>query len=233
MAILGCKIRQLTGKISEKSRSPMAAIWWILIADACCYTIFGGISYRMLPYAILFGLPIIVDVGMEIRFSSNWSRLGQIALVLFFSMFYVLIQLNGKNKIIQLKNYTSDELFSMIDELSTIPVVIMASADDGAHIVYFTKHCAVGAHYHRQPQGIIACHRVMEAEYDEQAVKSILEATNSSYIFIRKADINTGKKQMSLAQMIVEGQHPSWIVPIKIPSKFSDIIVAKIDREKW
>lgn len=244
--ILGCKIRQLVGKFSAESRDPMAVVWWILIADTCGYTILGGMSYRMLYYMVLFGLPIIVDVCLKIKIPSKseppksphsftlyWSRLGQIALVLFFSMFYVLIQLNGPSKITPAKNYTTDELFSMIDELSATPVVIMASANEGAQLVYFTKHCAVGAHYHRQPQGIIACHRVMEADYDEQLVKSILEATNSSYIFIRKADVYTGEKQRSLARMIVENQYPPWIVPLDISSKFSDIIVAKINREKW
>ncbi|MDR2682016.1 MAG: hypothetical protein LBB29_03150 [Holosporaceae bacterium] len=118
----------------------------------------------------------------------------------------------------------------MLDALSTAPVVLMSTTNNGARILYFTKHSAVGANYHRQREGIIACYKVMKEKYHEQTVKSVLEATNSAYIFIHTSD---KIEQDSLPQMIIENKQPAWIERLEIPQKFNDIIVAKINREKW
>jgi hypothetical protein len=103
----------------------------------------------------------------------------------------------------------------------------MAHTNDGPTILYYTKHSVVGTPYHRQPQGIISSFKVMEDKYDEKIVKDILKATQSSYLLIRKKRYAEAKVQ-SLPQMIINNIPPKWVKIIRLPPKFSDVIVAKI-----
>jgi hypothetical protein len=61
--------------------------------------------------------------------------------------------------------------------------------------------------------------------YDEKTVKEIIKTTGSSYIFIRKGQ---HKKPGSLSKMIMENTPPPWIEIVDLPSKFRDIVIAKI-----
>ena len=65
--------------------------------------------------------------------------------------------------------------------------------------------------------------------------------TNASYILILKSparyNINANKKakdlKQSLPDMIIsEKNYPNWISIVKLPEKFNDVIVAKIDKKK-
>lgn len=79
---------------------------------------------------------------------------------------------------------TKREIFEELDHISENPVVIMAHSNDGPALLYYTKHSAVGAPYHRQREGIISSYEVMEAPYDEEKVRGILKKSGASYIFV-------------------------------------------------
>lgn len=209
--------------------------WQILIANAGCYTVFAGISYRMLPYSALFGLPLIVDFGMNSDFTKSLHRLWRIIITAFLSILVLFcasyLDPEKESKTTQ-SPYTSEELFKLLDNLSPEPIVIMAHSNDGPAILYHTKHSVVGAPYHRQTKGIIFSYKIMEDEYDEEIAKSILKVTDSSYIFVRRTKINPKMEKMSLAHMIANNNLPNWLNIVELPKKFNDIIIAKIDKTK-
>lgn len=126
--------------------------------------------------------------------------------------------------------YTEEELFTELDKLSSEPVVIMAHSNEGPKILYYTKHKAVGAPYHRQQHGIISSYEVMEAPYNRKVVNTHLRNTDSEYIFIRKQKIE--EKKRSLPYMVIEGKIPSGMTQVRLPKKFDDIVVLKIDKTK-
>jgi hypothetical protein len=230
----------IAGKVAElilgKKVDFRSLIWSILIVNAVCYTIFAGISYRMLPYSVMFGLPIIIDFGMNGRLTKSLDRIPRIIISTFLSVFFVfcapLFNPNDQKNKNSAQSYSQSELFAAIDNLSQDPVVIMAHSNDGPALLYYTKHSVVGAPYHRQTQGIIFSYKTMSDEYDEETVKNILKITNSSYIFVRKLKRADETKRSSLARMICDGILPEWISVIKLPEKFNDVVIAKIDREK-
>jgi hypothetical protein len=191
----------------------------------------------MIPYSALFALPLIIDFGMNGALTKSLHRLSRIIVSAFLSMFFIFVAAGFKpteeNKALEKPTYTREELFEAIDNLSKEPVVIMAHANDGPSLLYYTKHSVVGAPYRRQVQGIISSHKIMEDEYDEKTVKNILKSTDSSYIFVRKSKRDMDKsKRPSLARMIIDNNLPEWLEVVKLPEKFSDIIVAKVDRVK-
>ncbi|MDR0602785.1 MAG: glycosyltransferase family 39 protein [Bacteroidales bacterium] len=218
-------------RLSRKKFAIADLSWYIFISNAVCYTALAGIHYRIIPYSIMCGLPIIVDFSMNSWITRTLSRLIKISLSIILSIFFFYVVALGENekKSNEHSSYSQKELFELIDSLSSKPVVIMAHSNDGPLILYHTKHSVVGAPYHRQYQGIIATYKVMEDKYNEKAVRSILKITNSDYIFVRKHRSET-KDNKSFAQMITDSKYPKWIVPINIPEKFNDIIIAKIDR---
>lgn len=133
--------------------------------------------------------------------------------------------------------YGTSELFREVDNLSAIPVVIMAHCNLGPQLLYYTKHKVIGAPYHRQHQGISASYEVMEAAFSQQNVEKILAATGASYIFIKKTPTQLKKNEQSnkngspsLTDMIIGGQLPPWISIENFPKKFNDVIIAKIHR---
>jgi hypothetical protein len=202
----------------------------IMATNAVCYTIFAGIAYRMLPYAVLFTLPFTIKFIMESNFTQSLHRLCRVMLAFFFSTFLMILCTlfrPEQDKKPRSDSYTAKELFGAIDDLSKDPVVIMAGSDDGPLILYYTKHSAVAANYHRQAPGIIASHRVMEARYDAETVKSILKKTGSSLILVRKKADKCNSE--SLAGMIANGNPPDRVSILKLPERFADVIIAKID----
>jgi len=225
-----CKIKQLSAKNIRVNDIIYSPIWWIFIVSAACYTIFSMISYRMLPYSALFGLPIVVDFGMNGPLTKSFHKYSRMIIAAFLSTLFVFCTTNltskGEGK---RHTYTTRELYKVIDDLSTEPVVIMAGSNYGPAILYYTKHKAVGAPYHRQVQGIISSHKIMEESCDENEIKSILKTTDSSYIFIEKSEYKNCKTK-NLANLIVTNQYPKWISIVPVPEKFNDIIIAKIDK---
>lgn len=227
---------------SRKTLSDKSIIlWWILIVNTICYTIFSAFAYRMLPFSVLFGCPLIVDFGMKGRYFKKLHRLVRIVLTFFMATLFMFLAAyfndRSEDTDLQFKKYTKQELFREIDNLSAVPVVIMAHSNDGPAILYYTKHSVVGAPYHRQIEGIIASYKIMEGAYNESDSKKILTFVNASYIFIKKPMHSKSKNQLkssqkpSFAQMIVKGKHPKWITIMKLPAKFDDVIIAKIDKE--
>ena len=107
----------------------------------------------------------------------------------------------------------------------------MAHIDMGPAILYYSKHSAIGAPYHRQHQGIIASCEVMEKSYDEKLIKKILKKTGASYILAGKSDASKGLDN-SLSNMILSGNFPKWLTPVQLPEKFKNVVLAKIDKEQ-
>ncbi|GHT97659.1 hypothetical protein FACS1894126_2130 [Alphaproteobacteria bacterium] len=166
------------------------------------------------------------------------SRIIRITLALFLTIgvfFTAIIADNIKSTgktITKERKYTAIELYKEIDNLSDTPVVIMAFLDDGPKLLHYTKHSVVGAPYHRQQQGIISSHKVMSGVFSEKTVGQILLDTNVSYIFIKKTHYKYNKARGSLADLIAHNINiPSWISIVKLPEKFDDIIIAKVNRE--
>jgi hypothetical protein len=211
-------------------------VWQMIVANALCYTIFAGIAYRMTPYSALFGLPLIVDFCMNGHATKSFHRFLRIGIAAFFSSFFLFFTAiidEKKEKNPATPTYTTQELFEMIDGLSKTPVVIMAHSNDGPPLLYYTKHSVVGASYHRQVQGIISSFKIMEGEYSEEEAKRIFRETGASYIFIRvDKRMESSKNAASLAERIVNKNPPDWVHLLDLPSKFNDVIIAKIDMEK-
>jgi hypothetical protein len=221
--------------LHKKSKRSEDVIWWILISITSCYTIFSAFAYRMLPYSVLFGFPLVIELGMNAKWMKNFHRLLRIIFTFFITIMFMLLTAYFKDEDNDSSNkkYTNAELFEEIDNLSKEPAVIMANSNDGPELLYYTKHSVVGAPYHRQTNGIIASYEVMEDVFRKHGVKNTLYKTNASYIFIRKSNYGNKKgsnDEKSLAQMIVDNKYPEWISIVKLPEKFDDIIIAKIDK---
>lgn len=206
--------------------------WWIIIAISTCYTIFACFAHRMWAYSALFGLPIIASCCMEETFF-KW-RYVKICASFFFSylfLFFVPLLCGGekaKDKESKNPSYREKELFLELDKISDTPVVILAHSNEGPKILYYTKHKAVGAPYHRQQQGIISSFEVIENTYDRNVVKRHLLTTQADYILIRKNQINA--KNKNLGKLIEDGKIPAGMKVVPFSDKFRDMILLKIDR---
>jgi hypothetical protein len=238
MVSIYCKII----KLLRKKFSKIDLLWWIFIANASCYAILSGLFYRMLPYSALFSLPLVVELGMNSKFMTCFSRTSKIITTFFLSTLFTLVTAYLKNENAPEESsitYEKRELYEELDKLSGKSIVIMAHVNDGVDIMYLTKHSVVGVPYHRQNWGIIASHKIMEGEYNENEAKEILRKTNSSYILVRKPKQKNAIKNMSLAQIIIDEAEkrpnrkpcPAWIKIVKLPQKFSDVVLAKISCE--
>jgi hypothetical protein len=219
---------------------PEVIVWWTLVANTVCYLVLGGISFRMLPHAVVFGLPLIIDLGMNGSIARSLGRILRIMVTFFISIGIVFIAMSldykseNKEEDKKTPNPKNDfqknlELFNVIDSLSATPVVIMASCNDGPELLYRTKHSVVAAPYHRQKEGIIASHGVLQEKFDENRIKEILKNTKTAYIFIRKSDKKLSSIS-SLSGMVNAGfVLPSWLSVVKIPAKFENIILLKVN----
>jgi hypothetical protein len=188
----------------------------------------------MAPYSATFLLPMIVDLGMNGGLTKRFHRLWRIVITSFLAIFFIFctacFSSTGEEKSAS-SSYTYKDLFEVLDNLSSSPAVIMAHSNDGPSILYHTKHSVVGAPYHRQARGILFSHVIMEEPYNEEKAKRILEITDSAYIFVRKPK-SPSPERPSLARMIATNDLPTWLSIVKLPEKFSDVVVAKIDRNK-
>lgn len=238
--VIAVSVAHKSIELLKNKKNKLEIIWLFLIANSVCYTIFAAFAYRMLPFSILFGFPLIVDFGMNSVHFKKLHRLIRIVLTFFITTLFIFLTAYLKNDSYDSdeshqKKYTTQELFREVDNLSATPVVIMAHSNDGPAILYYTKHKVVGAPYHRQTEGILTSYEVMENDYIEDKTLEELEFVNASYIFIKKSmyenknDKTKVYKKQSLAKMIVEGKQPKWITIVKLPAKFDDVIIAKID----
>ncbi|GHT91546.1 hypothetical protein FACS1894122_04160 [Alphaproteobacteria bacterium] len=226
----------------DKRLCRSSIIWLIFILNAIFYTILTFFSVRMLQFSVLFGLPMLVDLGMNSKLTESFSRISRVILTfsLTIGVYFtssVMLDPFTASVTLTLDSFTLDSTshpYKAIDDLSDIPVVIMASSNDGPKLLYYTKHSVVGAPYHRQQEGIISSHKVMHDVFSEKTVGKILLDTNSSYIFIKRSNYTHKKAggKTSLAGMIVHNINvPPWITIVKLPKKFDDITIAKVNKK--
>ncbi|MDR2766193.1 MAG: hypothetical protein LBB63_01885 [Holosporaceae bacterium] len=226
-------------------------LWWMLIVTSLCYTALAGVHHRrMMPYSVLFSLPLVVKMCLDSGLMNRIHRLLKVLLVICISSFLVFITPYFGDKTpepttTKKKNYNVQELYAELDRLSETPVVIMSNANNGPEILYYTKHSVVAAPYHRQRQGIISSFKVLDDKYDKDNVQEILRATDSSYIFIKKplgSKPSSEKKSsdvkktpnvggVSLTEMLMANNLPKWLQVVNLPPKFDDVLLVKILRK--
>lgn len=228
--------------------------WLFFSGLSAIYIIFAGLANRMLLYSSLFSLSLVVDLCMNNTYFSGLKRGIRIFSAAFMTIFFMIFaaaisgdDVEEKENIAEKtektsasedkekeKEYSTRELLTELDHISPVPVVIMAHSNDGPSILYYTKHCTIGAPYHRQQEGIISSYEVMQAPYDEEKVKKIVKETGTSYIFIKvpKVDQKKGKKDnkvASLPQLILEKKIPEWLEKVRMSEKFEEeAIVVKV-----
>lgn len=261
----------------EYKEFPHKVFFWVLFsALSVVYLVFAAFSNRMLLYSSLFSLPLLVDLGMNKVYILLINRKIRIFLTAFMTIFYIVFAAAFSESEVECENndnylagnvdknssdfereegklegkpYSKRELFEELDTISSIPTVIMAHSNDGPSILYYTKHCAIGAPYHRQQEGIISSYEVMEAPYDEEKIKKILSETGASYIFVRCQKGNKGKVnnendlmlrnkstahdrtryKQSLSNMILNGEIPNWLEKMSMSKNFEkEAIIVKI-----
>lgn len=227
------KIQELSkNKIFQRTEEN--TIWWLFTALGSAYTILGCCAYRMLPYAALFSTPLIISLGMDSFWVKKWNHLSKIVFTLCLGVFFVCFtgycefdpEEAKKNR---KETYSPLELFNFLDKLSPTPKVIMAYANDGPTLLYYTKHTVISVPYHRATQGIIYSYIITQMSYDEKLAKKVLKKTRSQYIFLRKSVLDNPK---SLGARIFKGEIPTWCKKIKVPEKFDDIVLVEIDQSK-
>jgi len=223
-------------KVRELRNQPIVGkniIWVLFIVLAASYWVLACFAYRMIPYSFVFGLPIVVSLGMSSRYVRKYSKPVRMVitmilscLILYATSFFFDSDLDDEKE--ENRNYSDAELFECVDNLSDKPVVIMAHSNHGPKLLYYTKHYVLGAPYHRQIEGITSSYIVMEMDNDLSIVRKVLKKTNSQYLFI-------GHKQEedvpnSFAASVIAGNIPKWLTAVKIPEKFSGYSIFKIDQ---
>ena len=224
-------------KIQELKKQKLSAknvIWYIFIALAAIYLVLGCFAYRMIPYTVLFGTPLVVDLGMSSKYVKKLNRLLRMILTMFLSCLSLLLVAWIHDQIQPTKQkdfpkYSDKELYECIDNLSFGPAVIMAHSNDGPKLLYYTKHYVIGAPYHRQTQGIIASYVITQMENNPSEVRKTIKRTGSQFIFVNRN--LKDKYPKSFAAEIISGKLPQWISVVKIPEKFSHHCVFEVNQE--
>jgi hypothetical protein len=227
--------------VAQCFRNRVSLVWWIFLLNAICYTIFAALANRMLPYSILFSLPLYVDFCMNRipgRLFGDGVRLAAAffsTIGLFIAFIFVDVGQDSPRPSSDKSKYTPQELWETIDRLSDTTVVIMTHSSYGPKLLYYTKHSVVAAPYHRQPEGIASFHKAMMDGFNESIVRKILIDTNTSYILLKKnifsQDQFCNDSFQNLSCMIINGNLPKWGNIVEISEKFNDIIIVKIDKE--
>ena len=230
LTAIAVKVRELKKQTIEGKN----IIWAVFIVLAGGYWVLSCFAYRMIPYCVIFGLPIIVSLGMSSEYVKKFSKPVRMIITMTLSCFFLFAtsffcdsDLDNEKEID--RKYSDAELFGYVDNLSAKPVVIMAHSNHGPKLLYYTKHRVLGAPYHRQIEGIISSYIVMEKDNDLSAVRKVLKKTNAQYLFI-------GHKQEkhvpnSFAASVLAGNTPQWLSVVKIPEKFSDYSIFKINQD--
>lgn len=209
-------------------------IWALFLMLAAVYWILACFAYRMIPYSFLFGLPIIVSLGMSSKYVKKFSKLIRMLITAIISCFFIFVtSLFGESDLDDDESenyqYSDTELFEYVNNLSDKPVVIMAHSNHGPKLLYHTKHRVLGAPYHRQIEGITSSYVVMEMNNDLSTVRKVLKKTNAQYLFIENK-LEKHQAPNSFAATILEGNVPKWLTAVKIPEKFSGHSIFKIDQ---
>jgi hypothetical protein len=208
-------------------------IWAIFVIIASCYWILACFAYRMVPYSVLFGLPIVVSFGMSSKYVRNYSKLLRMIFTMIISCLFFLVTSYFCESDVDVKDtaqkYSDAELYECIDNLSYKPVVIMAHSNYGPKLIYYTKHFVLGAPYHRQIEGIALSYAVMEMNKDIETVRKVLEHTNTHFIFVNHKQQTEFPN--SFASSLLAGHLPKWISIVKIPEKFYAHSVFKVDQD--
>ncbi len=232
--ITGTAIVVKIQELRKQSISGKNIIWALFVVLASCYLLLACFAYRMIPYLVIFGLPIVVSLGMSSKYVKKFSRLVRMIITVFITFLFMFavslfVESDLDDEIFKNCKYSEAELFKYVDNLSSEPVVIMAHSNHGPKLLYYTKHYVLGASYHRQIEGIINSYSVMEMDNDLSVVRKVLQKTKSQYIFIEH------KKQHllpnSFASSVLAGHIPQWLSVVKIPEKFSDYSIFKIDQD--
>lgn len=221
-------------ELKKQSITGKNIIWALFIVIASCYLLLACFAYRMIPYSVVFGLPIVVSLGMSSKYVKKYSKPVRMIITVFIACFFMFatslfVESDLDDEKSENCQYSDAELFKYVDSLSSEPVVIMAHSNHGPKLLYYTKHYVLGAPYHRQIEGIIASYSVMDMDNDLSVVRKVLQRTKSQYLFI-------GHKQESqfpnsFASSVLAGHIPQWLSIVKIPEKFSDYSIFKIDQE--
>lgn len=228
----------VTVKIQELRKQSITGkniVWAIFIVLSTCYWLLACFAYRMIPYTILFGLPIIVSLCMSSRYVKKYSRPVRMIITTVCACFFIFATSlccesdEDEEDSVATRKYSEAELFACVDNLSVDPVVIMAHSNHGPKLVYYTKHYVLGAPYHRQTEGIISSYNVMDMDCDINIVRETLQKTKTQYIFIGHKQEKQFPK--SFASKVLSGQVPQWLSIVKIPEKFSDYSIFKIDQD--
>ena len=222
-----------TKELIKQEFTKTSIVWAILIIIASCYWILACFAYRMIPYSVLFGLPLIVNLGMSSEYVKRYKKVSRMIFTMMISCLFIIITSCFVETEIDVKKsdqkYTDAELFGSIDNLCHRPVVIMAHTNFGPKLLYYTKHFVLGAPYHRQVEGIILSYSIMEMDNNLKVVRRILKKTNTHFIFV------SHKQQTefpnSFASALLAGNLPKWISIVKIPIRFSDYSVFKVDQD--
>lgn len=221
-------------ELKKQTISSKNIIWTLFLVLAVVYWILACFAYRMVPYSFLFGLPIIVSLGMSSKYVKKYSKPTRMVFTVIIACFFVFAtslfeESDPNDEKSENYQYSDAELFEYIDNLSNKPVVIMAHSNHGPKLLYYTKHCVLGAPYHRQIEGITSSYVVMEMDNDLSAVRKVLKKTNAQYLFIEH-DLENQQAPNSFAVMVLKGNVPKWLTSIKIPEKFSGHSIFKIDQ---
>ena len=207
--------------------------WHIISINAFMYTIFSCFAFRMWAFSSLFTIPIIVNSVMYAKVFQKIPRIGKTSILLLVLTLLPPIFQDNKTESKQsvIANNSNEQKASkrkFYEEISKIvppDSVILADIDLGPEILYYTSCSVVGAPYHRQTEGIIACYEVLQKDYDENLIRNILKKTNASYILFEKSDQKSQNK--NLKNMIANNNCPSWLKILKLQSS-EKMILAKI-----
>ena len=224
-------------KIQELRKQKLSGtnvIWIIFTALAACYLVLGCFAYRMIPYSVLFGMPVVVNLGMSSKYVKNLHRIPRMIITMFISCLFIpalawisswFCAPDSDDRC----KYSDKELYECIDNLSYSPAVIMSHSNNGPKLLYYTKHYVIGAPYHRQTEGIIASYVVTQMKNNPSEVRKFLKKTGSQFIFIGKKLKDSYPESFSAE--IISGRLPKWLSIVKIPEKFSQHCVFKVDQE--
>jgi len=100
------------------------------------------------------------------------------------------------------------------------PAVLFTPLDIGAHMLVYTHHSVVATGHHRNPEGMKEAITGLIATPD--AARKIVTSTGARYFVYCGGEnevIKYAKRQPnSLIAQLLKGQHPDWLVPVRMPA---------------
>jgi len=245
LAALYYKVKDL---ITQKSLSANNIIWMFFSLIGGIYIILGCFSIRMMPYAVLFMCPVVIDCVMNCKIFKVFPRYAKLLLAVILMLGSQFLSITSHAKSTNIKPaYTNAEFYNMLNLLSKKPTTILASINIGSEILWKTKHKIVASPYHRHEHGIIAEYEILQNEFNSSTVKQYLNSTDTTYIVINKnrypenahkrslgyylahyADNKGWTKSIDELRINIPNEILDWISIVSIDKKFNDIVVAKV-----